>query len=94
MHQTIVIDGLFRLASHRKGSYNFIGDTAQSIMRGIAFRFSDLRSLFYHAKMSMQEMGKTSTVKVPKQVDDIFQGLRVRIRKNTLVLQKAKGVCS
>ena len=44
------------------------GDTAQSIMRGIAFRFSDLRSLFYHAKMSMHEMGKTSAVRVPKQV--------------------------
>ena len=45
-----------------------VGDTAQSIMRGIAFRFSDLRSLFYHAKMSMHEMGKTSAVRVPKQV--------------------------
>ena len=24
------------------------GDTAQSIMRGVSFRFSDLRSVFYH----------------------------------------------
>ncbi|KAJ7371754.1 TPR and ankyrin repeat-containing protein 1 [Desmophyllum pertusum] len=28
----------------------FTGDTAQSIMRGIAFRFDDLKSLFHHAK--------------------------------------------
>ncbi|WAR27587.1 TRNK1-like protein, partial [Mya arenaria] len=40
-------------------------DTAQSIMRGISFRFSDLRSLFFHAKHSM---GNTSAVEVPTQV--------------------------
>jgi len=44
------------------------GDTAQSIMRGISFRFSDLKSLFYHAKQSMIAMGKTSAVEVPKTV--------------------------
>jgi hypothetical protein len=43
------------------------GDTAQSIMRGIAFRFNDLRSLFFYAKKSMHAIGKTSGVKVPKQ---------------------------
>ena len=51
------------------------GDTAQSIMRGIAFRFSDLRSLFYHAKQSMQAMGKTSAIEVPKQVGGTVTGI-------------------
>ncbi|XP_052214395.1 TPR and ankyrin repeat-containing protein 1-like isoform X2 [Dreissena polymorpha] len=52
------------------------GDTAQSIMRGISFRFSDLRSLFYHAKQSMQAMGKTSAVEVPKQVYQLTHNYR------------------
>ena len=30
------------------------GDTAQSIMRGISFRFNDLKSLFYYASQSFQ----------------------------------------
>ena len=44
------------------------GDTAQSIMRGISFRFNDLRSLFFYARNSMHAVGKTSAVEVPKQV--------------------------
>ena len=34
------------------------GDTAQSIMRGISFRFEDLKSLFYYAQHSMKALGK------------------------------------
>lgn len=34
------------------------GDTAQSIMRGISFRFIDLKSLFYYAKESARENEK------------------------------------
>ncbi|XP_052783611.1 TPR and ankyrin repeat-containing protein 1-like [Mya arenaria] len=52
------------------------GDTAQSIMRGISFRFSDLRSLFFQAKESMQAMGKTSAVEVPKQVYQLTHNYR------------------
>ncbi|XP_052214816.1 TPR and ankyrin repeat-containing protein 1-like isoform X2 [Dreissena polymorpha] len=52
------------------------GDTAQSIMRGISFRFSDLRSLFYHAKQSMQAMGKTTALEVPKQVYQLTHNYR------------------
>ncbi|CAG2215687.1 unnamed protein product [Mytilus edulis] len=44
------------------------GDTAQGIMRGISFRFSDLKSLFFYASHSLQAMGKTSGVAIPKQV--------------------------
>ena len=39
----------------------FTGDTAQSIMRGVAFRFEDLRSLFHYIK----EKNKTSAIQVP-----------------------------
>lgn len=38
------------------------GDTAQGIMRGISFRFKDLRSLFYHASQT------TKSIKVPERV--------------------------
>ncbi|XP_053388238.1 TPR and ankyrin repeat-containing protein 1-like [Mercenaria mercenaria] len=50
------------------------GDTAQSIMRGISFRFKDLRSLFFHVKEMTEEAKKTSqasksvTVHVPNEV--------------------------
>ncbi|KAL3888661.1 hypothetical protein ACJMK2_001026 [Sinanodonta woodiana] len=52
------------------------GDTAQSIMRGISFRFSDLKSLFFHARQSMQAMGKTGAVEVPKQVYQLTHNYR------------------
>ena len=58
-------------------------------MRGIAFRFSDLRSLFYHAKMSMHEMGKTSAVRVPKQVGS--HGYKVE-SDQMLLSQRLKGL--
>ncbi|KAL3888629.1 hypothetical protein ACJMK2_000994 [Sinanodonta woodiana] len=52
------------------------GDTAQSIMRGISFRFSDLKSLFFHARQSMQAMGKIGAVEVPKQVYQLTHNYR------------------
>ncbi|KAK3101278.1 hypothetical protein FSP39_002361 [Pinctada imbricata] len=52
------------------------GDTAQSIMRGISFRFNDLRSLFFYARGSMHAVGKTSAVEVPKQVYQLTHNYR------------------
>ncbi|KAL3888631.1 hypothetical protein ACJMK2_000996 [Sinanodonta woodiana] len=52
------------------------GDTAQSIMRGISFRFSDLKSLFFHAQQSMKSMCKTGAVEVPKQVYQLTHNYR------------------
>ena len=46
----------------------FTGDTAQSIMRGIAFRFNDLRSLFHYMKESAKSVNKMSEVQVPDRV--------------------------
>ncbi len=42
------------------------GDTAQTIMRGISFRFEDLKTLFYHARDSMKALGKVTAVEVPR----------------------------
>jgi hypothetical protein len=42
------------------------GDTAQGIMRGISFRFKDLRTLFYHAKESRQDV---QDIHIPDKVN-------------------------
>lgn len=42
----------------------FTGDSAQAIMRGVSFRFCDLKTLFYHARKSQKEAAKTATPKV------------------------------
>ncbi|XP_021354477.1 TPR and ankyrin repeat-containing protein 1-like [Mizuhopecten yessoensis] len=52
------------------------GDTAQSIMRGIAFRFNDLKSIFYYAKKSLQVHGKVSNIEVPKRVHQLTHNYR------------------
>ncbi|XP_060067394.1 TPR and ankyrin repeat-containing protein 1-like [Ylistrum balloti] len=52
------------------------GDTAQSIMRGIAFRFSDLKSIFFYAKQSLQALGKVSNIEVPKRVHQLTHNYR------------------
>ena len=54
----------------------FTGDTAQSIMRGIAFRFSDLRSLFYYMKESLKSVGQESEVVVPDRVYELTHNYR------------------
>eukprot|EP00794_Sanderia_malayensis_P005798 gene5798-6495_t len=53
----------------------FTGDTAQSIMRGVAFRFSDLRSLFYKAKTALSDE-KNSTINVPEKVYQLTYNYR------------------
>ena len=54
----------------------FTGDTAQSIMRGIAFRFSDLRSLFYYMKESVKSVGHEAEVVVPDRVYELTHNYR------------------
>lgn len=58
-------------------------------MRGISFRFNDLRSLFYHAKQSMQAMGKTSAVEVPKQVSQLQVFKFYVIREGMILIEKS-----
>jgi len=52
------------------------GDTAQNIMRGISFRFKDLKSLFFHYKESMQPLGETSPILFPEKVHQLTYNYR------------------
>ncbi|KAI0224964.1 TPR and ankyrin repeat-containing protein 1 [Lamellibrachia satsuma] len=56
---------LIRCAADPNATF-FTGDTAQSIMRGIAFRFEDLRSIFFYAQESFRCQDKASTIQVPR----------------------------
>lgn len=63
------------------------GDTAQSIMRGISFRFSDLRSLFHSVKTQAKKAKKLVNVAIPK-----VHELTINFRSHSGVLQLAASV--
>ena len=55
----------------------FTGDTAQSIMRGIAFRFDDLKSLFHHAKKAAGiKEEHHDFIRVPKKLYQLTHNYR------------------
>ena len=54
----------------------FTGDTAQSIMRGISFRFSDLKSLFFHVQSAYQALGFQSGIRVPNKLYQLTHNYR------------------
>ncbi|XP_064525921.1 TPR and ankyrin repeat-containing protein 1 isoform X2 [Pseudopipra pipra] len=62
------------------------GDTAQSIMKGVAFRFSDLRSLFHYASKS--SANKKQRVRKPKRIYQLYQNYR----SHSGILRLASGV--
>nr|XP_044992872.1 TPR and ankyrin repeat-containing protein 1 isoform X1 [Jaculus jaculus] len=62
------------------------GDTAQSIMQGVAFRFSDLLSLFHYA--SRNTVDKQCPVRKPKKIHQLFQNYR----SHSGILNLASGV--
>lgn len=62
------------------------GDTAQSIMKGVAFRFSDLRSLFHYASKS--SVSKKQRVRKPKRIYQLYQNYR----SHSGILRLASGV--
>nr|KAF6421423.1 hypothetical protein HJG59_018697 [Molossus molossus] len=62
------------------------GDTAQSIMKGVAFRFSDLRSLFHYASRSAVD--KKCAVRKPKKIHQLYQNYR----SHSGILNLASGV--
>ncbi|CAG5125043.1 unnamed protein product, partial [Candidula unifasciata] len=65
------------------------GDTAQSIMRGISFRFHDLRSMFYHTKNSADKKERhLSSLKVPEKVHQLTHNYR----SHTGILSLASAV--
>uniref|UniRef100_A0A6J0UIH0 TPR and ankyrin repeat-containing protein 1 isoform X1 n=1 Tax=Pogona vitticeps TaxID=103695 RepID=A0A6J0UIH0_9SAUR len=63
------------------------GDTAQSIMEGVAFRFSDLRSLFHYASKSNNEK-KQCVVRKPRRIYQLYQNYR----SHSGILYMASGV--
>ncbi|KAM6449662.1 TPR and ankyrin repeat-containing protein 1 isoform 2-T2 [Liasis olivaceus] len=63
------------------------GDTAQSIMKGVAFRFSDLRSLFHYASQSSNDK-KQCLVRKPKRIYELYQNYR----SHSGILHLASGV--
>lgn len=65
----------------------FTGDTAQSIMRGVAFRFNDLRSLFFNAKNALSA-AKKSPIEVPKEVHQ----LKYNYRSHKGILKLASSI--
>ena len=55
----------------------FTGDTAQSIMRGIAFRFDDLKTLFHHAKEATHvKEERHDFIRVPKKLYQLTHNYR------------------
>ncbi|XP_008582190.1 PREDICTED: TPR and ankyrin repeat-containing protein 1 [Galeopterus variegatus] len=62
------------------------GDTAQSIMKGVAFRFSDLRSLFHYASRNTTD--KQYAVRNPKKIHHLYQNYR----SHSGILNLASGV--
>ena len=63
------------------------GDTAQSIMRGISFRFTDLRSLFHYANDQSSQSEHPIKIQVPA-----LHSLAINFRSHAGVLQLAASV--
>ncbi|XP_069929054.1 TPR and ankyrin repeat-containing protein 1 isoform X2 [Oryctolagus cuniculus] len=62
------------------------GDTAQSIIKGVAFRFSDLCSLFHYASTNTTD--KHCAVRKPKKIHQLYQNYR----SHSGILTLASGV--
>ncbi|KAM8967370.1 TPR and ankyrin repeat-containing protein 1 [Pelodytes ibericus] len=67
---------LLMRCSNDPNSMFLTGDTAQSIMKGVAFRFSDLRSLFYYASKNCANREKNCIVRKPKRIYQLYQNYR------------------
>ena len=63
------------------------GDTAQSIMRGVHFRFKDLRSLFHHARHAALRLRGYSSLVLPR-----VHNLLYNYRSHAGVLRLASSV--
>ena len=63
------------------------GDTAQCIMRGISFRFKDLTTIFYDAKLTSQKLNPQVKVTIPK-----LEKLTINYRSDSGILRLAASV--
>ncbi|XP_022795002.1 TPR and ankyrin repeat-containing protein 1-like [Stylophora pistillata] len=79
---------LIRCCSDPNGIF-LTGDTAQSIMQGISFRFEDLRSLFYYVKKNYKDEEAKTQVPVPE-----LKKLIWNYRSHSGILNLASSVVS
>ncbi|XP_051116744.1 uncharacterized protein LOC127241644 [Andrographis paniculata] len=83
---------LFRyICSNVDEGFVFSGDTAQTIARGVDFRFEDIRSLFYNEFYMKSNSSKSSERNVKGVISDIFS-LSQNFRTHIGVLRLAQSV--
>ena len=63
------------------------GDTAQSIMRGVSFRFEDLKTLFYKVQQKAEHVKGAVKIHVPQ-----LQQLTINFRSHSGILQLAASI--
>ena len=78
---------LFVRTSRDPNGLFLTGDSAQSIMRGIAFRFSDVRTVLHAAQVFAKEKKDAVQVRIPE-----VSQLRVNFRSHTGVLNLASSI--
>ncbi|KAI3972839.1 hypothetical protein MKX01_019497 [Papaver californicum] len=86
--------GLFKyICSNFEEGFVFSGDTAQTIARGIDFRFQDIRSLFYNEFLRDSQSNGKGNVKDKEQsrISEIFQ-LNQNFRTHAGVLHLSQSV--
>lgn len=79
------------ICSNIDEGYVFSGDTAQTIARGIDFRFEDIRSLFYNEFFMKSKNSQSSRRKEKGVISDIVT-LSQNFRTHTGVLRLAQSV--
>lgn len=77
---------ILRLSQEPNGLF-LTGDTAQSIMKGISFRFKDLRSLFHLAKTQSEASSGPARISVPH-----VHELLINFRSHSGILRLATSV--
>lgn len=74
-----------------KDGFAFSGDTAQTIARGVDFRFEDIRCLFYNEFIMRSECQNSNRGEQKGQIADMFQ-LSQNFRTHSGILKIAQSV--
>lgn len=80
---------LFLNICHNPNKVFMTGDTAQTIMRGVTFRFQELTTMFHKLREQLQPIGIHPQVEIPK-----VQILQENYRSHEGILNMAFGVVS
>ena len=79
------------ICSNVEEGFVFSGDTAQTIARGIDFRFQDIRNLFYEKFLSKSRSNGNDERKGKGQVSEIFQ-LTQNFRTHAGILKLSQSI--